>query len=190
MAVLAEEDEESTLAEAARREADEAVQAALVEEQLPSDETEPAAANAEEETPEVVEADAPQTDESEPAPSPDDERLGIAKSYMAQGREIAALSVYRKLGATYPENSEVLAGWSKAAAKTKGWGEALRVAIRWASTDQSSEAQLHLAKTQKRVGQKYAAIATLGRLLEREPGNVEAQKLLQNWDARTMAMQP
>lgn len=101
-----------------------------------------------------------------------------ARAYAKQGRAVAALGVYRKLGQRYPENSTILEGWSSAAAETQGWGEALRVAMRWAAIDSSPAAQLHLARIQRRVGQRGGAISTLQRLLQAEPKNPQATALL------------
>lgn len=94
---------------------------------------------------------------------------------------LQALDLYRKLGQTYPDRPEVLAGWSRTAGRAKWWGEALRVAIRWAETDTSPEAQLHLARTQRLLGQRFGAIQTLERLLERAPANREATSMLERY---------
>jgi serine/threonine-protein kinase len=93
---------------------------------------------------------------------------------------ITALDLFRKLGQRYPDHPAVLAGWSRAAAKGKWWGEALRVALRWASLDDSQEAQLHLAKTQRLLGQRFGAIQTLEKLLARAPSQ-EAQAMIQRY---------
>jgi tetratricopeptide (TPR) repeat protein len=124
----------------------------------------------------------PDKDEAAPAPSPpahtpsapftdaEDAALARAQSYARKGQHLFALNVYRKLGQTHDTDPRVLRGWSEAAVKTKGWGEALRVAIRWANTDSGSEAQLYLARIQRAAGQRYGAVATLTRLIEAHPG--------------------
>jgi hypothetical protein len=89
-----------------------------------------------------------------------------------------ALELARKLGEAYPENPEVLELWSKAAARVKWWGESLRIAIRWAAVEQSEPAALHLAKTQRLVGQRYGAILTLERFLQLQPRSEPAQEAL------------
>jgi eukaryotic-like serine/threonine-protein kinase len=91
---------------------------------------------------------------------------------------VTALESFRKLGEIYPQNTHVLAGWSKAASQAKWWGESLRIAIRWAAMDSSVEAQLNLAKVQRLVGQRYGAVQTLERLLQNEPANESALVLL------------
>jgi serine/threonine-protein kinase len=136
---------------------------------------------------EATDEQAPQADSS-PTPEPAKE-VGLpddpiqaaimqARAYSKQGRDVAALGVYRKLGQRFPENPTILEGWSTSAAETQGWGEALRVAMRWASIDDSAAAQLHLARTQRRVGQRTGAISTLQRLLQVQPNNAQATALL------------
>jgi hypothetical protein len=97
------------------------------------------------------------------------------------GERHTALEIYRKHGELYPRNARVLRGWSQAASRAKWWGESLRVAIRWAAMDPSTEAQLNLAKTQRLVGQRYGAIQTLERFLEQEPSNEAAQAMLRKY---------
>ena len=72
----------------------------------------------------------------------------------------------------------MLRGWAEAAIKTKGWGEALRVAIKWASVDSSPDAQLYLAHVQQAAGQRYGAVATLTRVLDDHPDSREAREML------------
>jgi hypothetical protein len=100
------------------------------------------------------------------------------------GQKQQGLEVYRALGKAHPEHPTVLEGWSRAAAANKWWGEALRAALRWASLDSSARAQLYLARTQRLVGQRYGAIQTLERLLSKEPGQQEAQAMLERYRAR------
>lgn len=92
-----------------------------------------------------------------------------------------ALETYRKHGEQYPKSKRVLSGWSAAASRAKWWGESLRIAIRWAAIDESIEAHIHLAKTQRIVGQRYGAIQTLERLLKQEPSNEQAQAMLKRY---------
>jgi Flp pilus assembly protein TadD len=74
------------------------------------------------------------------------------------------------------------------AASTQWWGESLRVAERWAAVDRSSAAQLHLARTQRRLGQLDKAIQTLKGRLERDPKDAEAQSLLSVYAGQTLAL--
>lgn len=98
-------------------------------------------------------------------------------------REVA-LHRYRKIAEDHPKHPDVLSGWSKAAARAKWWGESLRVALRWAASDSSPDAHLHLARTQRLVGQRYGAIQTLERLLERLPEHPEAKETLARYRRR------
>jgi hypothetical protein len=114
--------------------------------------------------------------------------LARADHYAKKNMTLQALNAYRKLGARHPDDTRVLRGWSEAAVKTKGWGEALRVAVRWAQLDTSPEAQLYLAKIQRSAGQRYGALATLNRLLEQHPDVAEAHDLLDKYaDNRKLA---
>lgn len=163
----------------------------------------PAAAPAADETdetgdptpPDLAEPAAPQKPSHVDVPAapavPDtqlESELARAESYAKKGQYLQALGTYRALGSKlHSDDPRVLRGWSQAAVKTKGWGEALRVAIRWASSDPSPTAQLYLAKIQHAAGQRYGAIATLTRLLERHPETREAQDMLDHFGDRKLA---
>jgi hypothetical protein len=95
-----------------------------------------------------------------------------------------ALELFRVLAESSPREPRVLEGWSKAAARNKWWGESLRSALRWASFDESPRAQLHLARTQRLVGQRYGAIQTLERFLADNPKHQEAETMLERYRAR------
>lgn len=97
---------------------------------------------------------------------------------------LRALDLFRTLAKAHEHDPRVLEGWSKAAARSKWWGESLRVALRWASFDDSPRAQLHLARTQRLIGQRYGAIQTLERLLERSPENEKALSMLARYRGR------
>ena len=117
----------------------------------------------------------------------DESELARAEAYAKKGQHLFALTAYRKLGKTHGKDPRVLRGWSEAAVKTKGWGEALRVAIEWASSDASPEAQLYLARIQHSAGQRYGAIATLTRLVEQHPEAREAEYLLDRYADKKLA---
>jgi eukaryotic-like serine/threonine-protein kinase len=102
--------------------------------------------------------------------------------------DLDALEAYRRLGRSYPREPKVLEGWSHIAATTKWWGESLKVAERWAAIDASAPAQLHLARTQKRLGQVERAIGTLKTLLARHPTEREATGLLQMYGGASVAL--
>jgi hypothetical protein len=123
------------------------------------------------------------TKATSPESSPEDgaelaTELAKAERYMSKEKFVQALNVYRNVAKKSPEDARVLRGWADAAIKTKGWGEALRVAINWASQDSSPEAQLYLAHVQQAAGQRYGAVATLTRVLSDHPDNREAREML------------
>lgn len=107
-----------------------------------------------------------------------------ALTRQGKAARIQALEIYRQLGEQHAKHPRVLAGWSRAAAKAKWWGESLRIALRWAAIDEGSEAQLHLARTQRLVGQRYGAVQTLERLLDRLPKHQEAMAMLERYRGR------
>jgi serine/threonine-protein kinase len=113
--------------------------------------------------------------------------LARADAFMKKSEYTQALAAYRALGKDHADDARVLKGWSEAAVKTKGWGEALRVAVRWASSDSSPEAQLYLAKIQRSAGQRYGAVATLTRLIEQHPEVHEARDMLDRISDRKLA---
>ncbi len=127
-----------------------------------------------------------------PAPeAPRDEALehALAEAESLRGhRNLRALEAFRRLGDQHPKEPRVLEGWSRVAATTKWWGESLRVAERWAAVDASPPAQVHLARTQKRLGHVEQAISTLKSLLARHPKDGEAATLLQFYGGTSVAL--
>ncbi len=136
-------------------------------------------------TPEPQETSRSVPDAPEPvaAQSQLEPRIKTIEAWWRQGRGgvFKALEAARKLGATHPDDPDVLRVWSISAAKAEWWGESLRVATRWAASDPSEAAQLHLARTQRRIGQRYGAIQTLKRLLDESPEHPEASALLEKY---------
>jgi eukaryotic-like serine/threonine-protein kinase len=116
------------------------------------------------------------------------EKAVLAAESLVGRRNLEALEVYRKLGSKHPRDAKVLEGWSRIAATTQWWGESLRVAERWAAVDRSSAAQIHLARTQRRLGQTKKAIDTLRGLLERSPKDETARELLSTYSGTTLAL--
>jgi eukaryotic-like serine/threonine-protein kinase len=108
--------------------------------------------------------------------------------YSREGRDVKALSLARRLAKTHPEDARVLKAWSETAIDTKGWGEALRAAIKWASVDSDTAAHIHLARVQKAVGQRYGAIATLERILAEHPEHEAALELLGRYSPARLAL--
>ena len=122
------------------------------------------------------------------ADDPVEKALARARAYSAENKKVAALSTYRKIGESFGQDPRVLEGWSRAAVKTRGWGEALRVALRWAAVDETPTAQLYLARVQKQVGQRYGAIATIKRVLDRDPENKQGKALMDRYRGKRVAM--
>ena len=141
-----------------------------------------------------ITAPAPATVTVTPVPAPEAPRNEALESALAEAeslrghRNLRALEAYRRLGTQHPEDPRVLEGWSRVAATTKWWGESLRVAERWAAVDASPPAQVHLARTQKRLGHVEQAITTLKSLLARHPKDGEAATLLQFYAGTSVAL--
>jgi hypothetical protein len=92
-----------------------------------------------------------------------------------------SLELMRKLGESHPDDAGVLEQWSKSAASVKWWGESLRIAIRWATIDPGEASHLHLARTQRLVGQRFGAIQTLERYLTKQPESKPALAALEQY---------
>src|SRR5690606_2870860 len=93
-------------------------------------------------------------------------------------------NMLRKLGKNNRKNGDVLKAWSEAAASMKAWGEAHRVARQWAELDDGAEARIHLARMQRAVGKRDAAIKPLAELLKDKPDSTEAKQFLQMYGGK------
>jgi hypothetical protein len=123
-----------------------------------------------------------------PRSDPELERALADAEALTGHHALDALDAYRRLGRSYPREPRVLEGWSRVAASNKWWGESLKVAERWAALDGSSAAHVHLARTQKRLGQVEKAIGTLKTLLAKHPSDREATSLLQAYGGTSVAL--
>ncbi|MCB9588425.1 MAG: protein kinase [Polyangiaceae bacterium] len=112
------------------------------------------------------------------------EQISQAQAMMNAGQRIKGFNMLRKLGKNNRKNTDVLKAWSEAAANMKAWGEAHRVARQWAEVDDSAEARIHLARMQRAVGKRDAAIKTLAELLKDKPDSTEAKQLLQMYGGK------
>ena len=112
----------------------------------------------------------------------------LAAERLVGRRNLEALDAYRQLGRRHPRDPRVLEGWSRIAATTKWWGESLKVAERWAAVDRKPAAQIHLARTQRRLGRTDKAIETLKAVLERHPKHENAKELLAIYTGRELAL--
>lgn len=134
-------------------------------------------------TPAVPAAATATANESEVATPELDAKLELARSLMRRGatQRQRSLEIMRKLGESHPDDARVLEQWSKSAASVQWWGESLRVAIRWATVDPSEASHLHLARTQRLVGQRFGAIQTLERFLNERPESKPALAALEQY---------
>jgi thioredoxin-like negative regulator of GroEL len=107
---------------------------------------------------------------------------------MKNGRKVKGFSEIRRLGRRHMKDPRALRVWSEAAVMMRGWGEAHRVAERWVKYDQSIEARLHLARMQRAVGKRDAAIKTLATLLEQNPNCEEAKGMLKSYQGTAVAL--
>jgi serine/threonine protein kinase len=129
-------------------------------------------------------ADAASPDDEAAVPEADSEQdeigkaLAEAQALIEQNRQIKAYNVLRRLGREHPQDARVLEAWSKAAAATKRWGDAYKVAWRWAELDDGVAAQLHLAQMQRRIGKRSDAVRTLKKVLAKNPDCPEAREML------------
>ncbi len=112
------------------------------------------------------------------------EQISQAQAMMNAGKRIKGFNMLRKLGKNNRKNTDVLKAWSEAAANMKAWGEAHRVARQWAEIDDGAEARIHLARMQRAVGKRDAAIKTLAELLKDKPDSTEAKQLLQMYGGK------
>ena len=108
-------------------------------------------------------------------------KIAAAQGLMDQGRKVKGFNQLRRLGRNNQKDKRALKAWCEAAIAMRGWGEAHRVAIRWAAIDSSPEAQIQYARLQRAVGKQRHAIKTLKRLLQRRPGHEEARHMLRAW---------
>jgi thioredoxin-like negative regulator of GroEL len=129
----------------------------------------------------VAETPAPHEDESDDTSdqTPDEVAgaLAEARALTERGQSLRAFHQLRDLGARRPEDPRVLRAWSELALSVRSFGEAHRIARRWARCDDSIEAHLHLARMERTVGNTERAIAVLTALLERHPTCGEAREL-------------
>ncbi len=117
-----------------------------------------------------------------------DQKLAEAAEVMKNGRKVKGFNEIRRLGRKHMKDPRALKAWSEAAVMMHGWGEAHRVAQRWVKVDQSLEARLHLARMQRAVGKRDAAIKTLSLVLEQHPNSEEARGMLKSYQGTAVAM--
>lgn len=110
-----------------------------------------------------------------------------AVDMMSAGSKIKGFNALRRLGKKNPEVPSVLQAWSYAAVQMKAWGEAHRVAKRWAKVDPSVDARLHLARLERATGRGNPR-ATVRKLAREYPDNAEVQKALATYGGGKVAL--
>jgi len=109
------------------------------------------------------------------------EAVAAFEALLARGRPLKALHVIRAAAKTFPREPAVLRAYVHAAEETKAFGEAHRVAARWAQVDSSSEAKLSLARLERATGNAPRALAILDSVLKNDAKSAEAQRLATLW---------
>jgi hypothetical protein len=142
---------------------------------------------AEEPDPEAAAASASASDTASKPADDLDEKLAEAADVMKNGRKVKGFNEIRRIGRKHMKDPRALKAWSEAAVLMRGWGEAHRVAERWVKVDKSIEARIHLARMQRAVGKRDAAIKTLSLLLEQNPTSEEARGMLKMYQGTAVA---
>ena len=107
--------------------------------------------------------------------------LAAFETLRAHGRPLKALHAIRVAGKAFPREPAVLRAYVRAAEESKAFGEAHRVAVRWAQADSSSEAKLTLARLERAIGNAPKALAILDSVLKKDAKSAEAQRLATLW---------
>lgn len=111
--------------------------------------------------------------------------LAEAKALTAKGRDLKALDLLRRGAARHPKSPEVFATLAESLARTRSWGEAVRVARRRFELDPSPKAALDLARLERRTGHRERAVALLEKLTDDANVAGEAKELLRALGAGT-----
>jgi serine/threonine-protein kinase len=130
----------------------------------------------------VAEAAAPSADSTDTAPG-DAAAHALAEyeSLRAHGRPLKALHTIRVAARSFPREPSILRAYVRAAEESKAFGEAHRVAQRWAQVDPSSEAKLALARLERATGNTPKALALLNAVLKEDADSAEAHRLQALW---------
>ena len=86
-----------------------------------------------------------------------------------------------ELGGKFPREPAVLRAYVRAAEESKAFGEAHRVAVRWAEVDPSTDAKLTLARLERATGNAPKALALLDAVLKEDADSAEAHRLASLW---------
>jgi serine/threonine-protein kinase len=107
--------------------------------------------------------------------------LAEFEALQAHGRPLKALHAIRVAARSFPRDPAILRAYVRAAEESKAFGEAHRVAARWAEVDPSSEAKLTLARLERATGNSPKAMALLNGVLKEDADSAEAHRLLALW---------
>ncbi len=107
--------------------------------------------------------------------------LAEFESLRAHGRPLKALHAIRVAARSFPRDPAILRAYVRAAEDSKAFGEAHRVAARWAEVDPSSEAKLTLARLERATGNSPKAMALLNAVLKEDADSAEGHRLLALW---------
>jgi eukaryotic-like serine/threonine-protein kinase len=107
--------------------------------------------------------------------------LSEFESLRAHGRPLKALHAIRGAARSFPREPSVLRAYVSAAEESKAFGEAHRVAVRWAQVDHSTEARLTLARLERATGNSPKALAILDSVLKDDAASTEAHRLATLW---------
>jgi serine/threonine protein kinase len=107
--------------------------------------------------------------------------LAEFESLRTHGRPLKALHAIRVAAHAFPRETAVLRAYVHAAEESKAFGEAHRVAVRWAQVDHSTEAKLTLARLERATGNSPKAMALLDAVLKEDADSPEAHRLATLW---------
>jgi thioredoxin-like negative regulator of GroEL len=117
-----------------------------------------------------------------PVPTgPAGEALAAFEELRSRGRPLKALHAIRSAARAYPRETAVLRAYVRAAEENKSFGEAHRVAKRWAEFDRSTEARLTWARLERAIGNSPKALSILTAVLKADAGSQEANRLATLW---------
>jgi hypothetical protein len=96
----------------------------------------------------------------------------------ANGNKLKALELLRRAEKNAPNDAAMLRLLCQTQQELRAWGEAAKVARKWAKVDSAVEAQVALARLERATGHRERAIAVLRKLLNDRPETPEASALL------------
>ncbi len=130
-------------------------------------------------------ADTPAAELFAAAPAKDDKseddletKIQEAQDLMDNGQKVKGFNKIRRIGKNNRKDARALKAWYEASRAMKAYGEAHRVVRQWAALEKTPESRVQLARMQRAIGKREAAIATLNALLTERPGHEQARQML------------